>query len=310
MARKLRIEYPGALHHVINRGNYRRDLFESVGAAKAFLEVLDDAAAKFGWRIHAYVLMNNHFHIAIETPQPTLGEGMHWLQSTIATRFNRLRSESGHLFQGRYKQLVIEDFAALARVVDYIHLNPCRAKVVSPEQVTGYRWSSLQALLRGPRPDGLVAKDWLQARGGWTDDQAGLEAYATYLSELAQDEKQWESAGLVGLSKGWAIGTHAWKKALAKAYAQQSVPVGLARDEINELRETRWEAALEDSLKEKGKSVDDLLTKPWKQEWKIALAREIRQNSGASIAWLATHLHLGAATSLRSYLHQAKKAQN
>lgn len=143
MARKLRIEYPGALHHVINRGNYRRDLFESVGAAEAFLRTLTEAAGKYGWRLHAYVLMRNHFHIAVETPEPTLGEGMHWLQSTMATRFNRLRGESGHLFQGRYKSLVIEDFASLARVVDYIHLNPVRAKVVLPEQVEGYRWSSL-----------------------------------------------------------------------------------------------------------------------------------------------------------------------
>ena len=169
MARRLRIEYPGAMHHVINRGNYRRDLFESVGAAEAFLRTLFEGATKFGWRVHAYVLMRNHFHLAVETPEPTLGEGMHWLQSSMATRFNRLRAESGHLFQGRYQALLIEDGAALARVVDYIHLNPVRAKIVLPEQATNYRWSSLAALLKGPRPALLTAQDWLQARGGWSD---------------------------------------------------------------------------------------------------------------------------------------------
>lgn len=306
MARKLRIEYPGALHHVINRGNYRRDLFESVGAAKAFLDVLFTAATKFGWRLHGYVLMRNHFHIAVETPEPTLGEGMHWLQSTMATRFNRLRSESGHLFQGRYKQLVIEDTAALARVVDYIHLNPCRAKVLGPDQVVGYRWSSLHALMKGPRPDVLVAGDWLQARGGWLDDRAGLNAYAAFVSDLAQNEAQWASAGLVGLSKGWAIGTHAWRKALAKTYSQQSLSVGLPRDEITELREARWETALHDSLRATGKSAEDLLTRPKKQDWKIALAQEVRRTSGASISWLASQLHLGASGTLRSYLYHAK----
>ena len=85
MARRLRIEYPGAMHHVINRGNYRRDLFENVGAAEAFLRTLHEAAGKFGWKLHAYVLMRNHFHLAVETPEPTLGEGMHWLQSSRPT---------------------------------------------------------------------------------------------------------------------------------------------------------------------------------------------------------------------------------
>ena len=169
MARRLRIEYPGALHHVINCGSYRRDLFDSVGAAEAFLVTLFQAADKFGWRVHAYVLMPNHFHLAVETPEPNLGEGMHWLQSSMATRFNRLRRESGHLFQGRYQALLIENVAALTRVVNYIHLNPVRAKIVPPEQVAGFRWSSLAALLKGPRPTALKAQDWLRGRaeGVW-----------------------------------------------------------------------------------------------------------------------------------------------
>ena len=187
MARRLRIEYAGALHHVINRGNYRRDLFESEGAGDAFLRTLFEAAGKFGWKIHAYVLMLNHFHLVVETPEPTLGEGMHWLQSTIATRFNRLRSESGHLFQGRYKAMLIENSAALARVVDYGHLNQVRAKVILPEQVEEYRWSSLSALLKGARQPALTAVEGLMARGGWADDEQGLRCYAEYLCDLAQD---------------------------------------------------------------------------------------------------------------------------
>jgi REP element-mobilizing transposase RayT len=149
MARKLRIEYPGAKYHIINRGNYRRDLFESTGAGEAFLTALGEAAGRHGWRLFAYVLMRNHFHLAIETPQPNLVEGMHWLQSTVATRFNRFRDERGHLFQGRYQSILIEDAAALARVVDYIHLNPVRARVVATEHLCDYRWSSLFLYLRG-----------------------------------------------------------------------------------------------------------------------------------------------------------------
>lgn len=310
MARRLRIEYPGAIHHVINRGNYRRDLFESVGAAEAFLSTLFEAADKFGWQVHAYVLMRNHFHLAIETPEPTLGEGMHWLQSSMATRFNRLRGESGHLFQGRYHALLIEDGRALARVVDYIHLNPVRAKIAAPEQVSGYRWSSLAALLRGPRPLRLTAKDWLTAIGDWPDNAAGHRAYAAYLLDLARDEAAWIREGLVELGKGWAIGSLAWRRALAKEHAARALSTGLPRAERIELRAASWQASLEAGLAESGKSLPDLKTKPLKQSWKIELALRVRRESGASISWLAENLHLGAAATLRVYLHHAKQATN
>lgn len=309
MARRLRIEYPGAMHHVINRGNYRRDLFESVGAAEAFLVTLFQAADKFGWRVHAYVLMRNHFHLAVETTEPTLGEGMHWLQSSMATRFNRLRSESGHLFQGRYQALLIEDTNALARVVDYIHLNPVRAKIVIPEQVAGYRWSSLAALLKGPRPPALTAKDWLTAIGDWPDHAAGHRAYAAHLLELARDEAAWTREGLVGLGKGWAIGSLAWRRALAKQHAARALSTGLPRAERRELREASWQASLAGGLSESGKSPSDIKTKPLKQPWKIDLALRVRRQSGASISWLAENLHLGAAATLRVYLHHAGQAK-
>ncbi len=146
--------------------------------------------------MHAYVLMRNHFHLAVETPEPTLGEGMHWRQSSMATRFNRLRLESGHLFQGRYQALLIEGVHALARVVDYIHLDAVRAKIVAPEQATGYRLSSLAALLRDPRPLSSTVKDWLAAIGDWPDNAAGHRAYAAYLLELARDEAALGPRGL------------------------------------------------------------------------------------------------------------------
>ena len=93
MARKLRIEFPDAVYHVLNRGNYRRDLFLSAGEAGAFVKALEEAAEIYGWRIHAYAVMRNHYHVALRTPQPNLTEGMHWLQTTFATRFNRLHGE-------------------------------------------------------------------------------------------------------------------------------------------------------------------------------------------------------------------------
>jgi REP element-mobilizing transposase RayT len=105
MPRKLRLEFPDACYHVINRGNYRRDLFAGKGSAEAFERTLFEACARFGWRLHAFIIMRNHFHLAVETPEPNLSDGMKWLQGTWAMRFNRFRGEVGRPFQGRYKAI-------------------------------------------------------------------------------------------------------------------------------------------------------------------------------------------------------------
>jgi len=144
VARRLRIQFPGVIYPIINRGNYRRDLFATDGAARSFEHVLGETGARFGWKIHAFAPARNHFHLAITTPVPNLGDGMHWLQTAFALRFNRFRSESGHLFQARYQSPLIQDATALVRVVDYIHLNPVRAGMVSAHQLVGFRWGSLK----------------------------------------------------------------------------------------------------------------------------------------------------------------------
>jgi REP element-mobilizing transposase RayT len=227
MARKLRIQFPGAIYHVINRGNYRRDLFLSPGEGQAFLDAFQEAAGLMGWQVHAYALMRNHYHLAIETPQPNLVEGMHWLQSTWGTRFNRFRRERGHLFQGRYQSVLIQDAAALGRVVDYIHLNPVRARIVPPEQVRQYRWSSLSGIVKST---GWIGGDGWRAGGRFADSDAGRSAYERHLVDIGrEDETGWEARGLTGLSKGWAIGTLGWRKTLARKYGHLALAPGGSR---------------------------------------------------------------------------------
>ncbi len=299
MARRLRIQFPGAIYHVVNRGNYRRDLFVSAGEAQAFLAALQEAARRMGWRVHAYALMRNHYHCAVETPEPNLVEGMHWLQSTWATRFNRFRQERGHLFQGRYQSLLVEDAAALGRVVDYIHLNPVRAKIVAPEQVRHYRWTSLPGIVKG---DGWTDNRGWQAGGRFADDKLGRAAYERFLIEVGRDEATWAARGLTGLSVGWAIGTTGWQRALAKKHGPIALGGGLERCEVEKLRQAAWEEALADGLKVLQRAPADLASKPLKQPWKLKLAARIREKSGAPASWLAARLQLGAASSLRSYL--------
>ena len=129
MARPLRVEYPGALYHVMNRGDRRQAIFRDDADRHLFLESLQTACEKTGWQIHAYCLMPNHFHLIPETPIANLVAGMKWLLGTYTIRFNRRHQLSGHLFGGRYKaQLIDPANAGYLRVAcDYVHLNPVRA---------------------------------------------------------------------------------------------------------------------------------------------------------------------------------------
>jgi len=109
MPRKLGIEYPGARYHIISSGNYRKDLFVQRGSGEAFERTIFEAALRCGWELFAYVIMSNHYHLALRTPEPNLVVGMKWLQITFATRFNCFHRERGHVFQGRYKSLLVAE---------------------------------------------------------------------------------------------------------------------------------------------------------------------------------------------------------
>jgi putative transposase len=244
MARRLRIQFEGALYHVINRGNFRRDVFETAGAAKAFEDTLGETCERHNWRVHAYVLMRNHYHVALETPDANLVDGIHWLQSTYASRFNRFRGVRGHLFQGRYQALVIQDTAALVRVANYIHLNPVRASLVVASQVGLFRWSSLPRFTRSPRASWLVGTDLL-SQFGLADSSNGWSEYTRYLIELAGDPQEQERQEFSQLETGWAIGTAGWRQALAHTYSHRALEQGIARSELREIKERRWRNALD-----------------------------------------------------------------
>lgn len=303
MPRKLRIQNPGALYHVINRGNYRSDLFGSEGAAQAFLKALFEAVSQYGWKLHAYVLMRNHYHLALETPLPNLVEGMHWLQGTFSNRFNRFRKQNGHVFQGRYKALILEDKDVLSRVVDYIHLNPVRAGVVRPGQINQFRWSSLPQFLKGNRPAGLVCNEWLAARGGWRDNVRGLKSYLQYLHDVGDNEREQKKAGLTKLSRGWALGTHGWKQALAREHGHKTFREGLEKEEIKEIKQLNWENALAEALQAAGRKIEEVETKPRLQHWKLEIASRLRKQTGAPIVWIAKKLCLGSPATTRNYLY-------
>ena len=159
MARPLRIEFPGALYHVTSRGNASQRVFRDDEDRELFLATLAWVVERFGWRCHAYCLMDNHIHLLIDTPQPNLSRGMRQLNGVYTQRFNRRHGKVGHLFQGRYKAILVEKEGYLLELARYIVLNPVRAKMVkTPER---YPWSSYQPMLGlAPVPPAL-AIEWV-----------------------------------------------------------------------------------------------------------------------------------------------------
>ena len=151
MPRKLRIQYPGAIYHVMNRGDRREKIFADDQDRERFLNTLGETCGKTGWQVHAYCLMSNHFHLVVETPQPNLVAGMKWFLGTYTSRYNRRHKEFGHLFSGRYKSLVVDGSATgyLKSVCDYVHLNPIRAGLLKQNQrLEDYLWSSYGQYLK------------------------------------------------------------------------------------------------------------------------------------------------------------------
>ncbi len=288
MARKLRMEFPGAVYHVINRGNYRGDIFATAGARGAFLKCLWAACEKSGWRLHAYVLMRNHFHLALETPRGNLVLGMQWLQATFANRFNRLRKAQGHLFQGRYKALLVEPGAALGRLCDYIHLNPVRAGVVTVAGLKDFRDSSYWQLWReADRPSCLDLHAALARAGKLADTPAGRRQYEKYLVWQAAHGPAGRNAAYVSLSQGWALGSEGFKERLVRELDPAATSRAWETLGKREIQLRQWQSALDAGLRRLQRQPEELARGPVAQPWKVALAVHLKEQTQASNGWLA-----------------------
>ena len=209
MPRKPRVEYAGAVYHVLNRGNYRQEIFTVTGSSEAFERVLFDACSRFGWRLYAYVLLSNHYHLCLRTEDANLVVGMQWLQSTFANRFNRFVQERGHVFQGRYQALLVENSSSLLRVVNYIHLNPVRAGLQTIDTLKEHLHSSFPKYFQRIRPACLDATDWLREAGELKPSPASLRCYHKALTLLVESDRKKRDVLHQEMCRGWYIGTRA-----------------------------------------------------------------------------------------------------
>ena len=155
MARPLRIEFPGAYYHITSRGNERKAIFKNMGDRESFLSYLKLAYLRYGAVIHVFCLMNNHYHLLLETPKGNLSQIMRYINGAYSTYFNVKHKRTGHLFQGRYKAILVDADEYAGELSRYIHLNPVRAGIVDiPEK---YAWSSYQYYVgKKKKPDWLA----------------------------------------------------------------------------------------------------------------------------------------------------------
>ena len=279
---------------MINRGNFRQDLFSRPRTAQAFEKTLFEACERCGWELGAYCIMRNHFHLALATPKGNLVEGMQWLQSTFGNRFNRTFSEQGHVFQGRYKAILVEPGENWLRVINYIHLNPVRAGLVTVANLEAHSWSSFPKFLRKKtRPRFLRCGDWLPGITRKGDTQADWRRYRDLLDYLNGLSPAKKTKAFDGLSRGTVLGTDSFRRAVWDDFKKMDLAKDWGGKELRELNEIEWEVLLTGQMKALGKTDHDVRNDRKSAEWKAALAWSVKKRTSAGNRWLGEQLNMG-----------------
>ena len=325
MARSIRIEYRGAFYHVMARGNRREAIFRDDKDRQLFVKTLGEACTRSGWRVHAWVLMSNHYHLFVETPEAHLVPGMQWLQNTYTRRFNRRHSLWGRLFGDRYKAVLVEGKRSYyyETLLDYIHLNPVRAKLVRPRQgqsVLDYKWSSVaggHALPARKRPKWLPTEAILEAFG-CKDTASGRRKFVERLDRRAAEEET-KQCGVIPLPeemdarcshlrRGWYWGSQAFGDKLLK---MAGAVIGRDRNRMYrgslERRAhdaTRAEQLLQEGLQAARLDLSSLQRIPGSDPRKVAIAGMIWRQTVVPQKWLAQRLWMKSAANVSQQLRR------
>jgi len=302
VARKLRVQYPGAIYHVMNRGDHREPIFRSHKDRESFLEALGQSCEKTDWQVHAWCLMSNHFHLVVETPRANLVPGMKWLLGTYTMRFNRRHKLFGHLFSGRYKALPVDGSGTgyLKTVCDYVHLNPARAKLLSAKQkLSEFRWSSYPEYLkqRSARRPWLRVDRLFGEHAIPKDSPAGRKQFERRM-ELRRAAEDGDEFG--PLERGWCVGSEAFRKELL---AQMSAGPEHYGEEIRESGEEKARRMLQAELKGLGWREAELERRQKGDPAKVRIAIRLRRETTMTLQWIAQTLHMGTKTHLAHLLY-------
>jgi REP element-mobilizing transposase RayT len=320
MARKLRLEYAGAVYHVMNRGNRQQAIFRTDEDRKCFLGALGEVCERTGWKVHAYVLMGNHYHLLLETPEPNLTAGMQWLQGTYTKRFNAVHREWGHLFQGRYKAIPVEsDGEYFLAVATYIHLNPMRMKGYDFERAhpEDYVWSSYLGYVQKRKREPWLCVDRVLAAFNLRDTSAGRARFAAHLTkrvlEVRHADKPWEAdERWKKIRRGWYFGGETFRGRMLEGISEVlsgdgGTPFG--GEAIRQHNEEQAERLIAQGLGLLGMKEADLEGLAKNSPEKYALAWPLRRHTGVKVSWIKRRLQMGKATRFSSWLKRLEASR-
>jgi len=306
MARPLRIEYAGAIYHVLSRGDRSEAIFRTDADRKLFLDLLGQNCRRTGWQIHAYCLMDNHFHLVVETPRSNLSAGMQWLLGSYTQRFNRRHRFWGHVFGGRYKALLVDGRPGgtyLRRVCDYVHLNPVRAGMLgNKEKVHRYRWSSYtHYVMAKNKRTAWLRTDRLMGEHGLVSESArSRREFSRRMESLRREANSPQQ--LQPIRRGWKLGGEDfldWILDKMEIPTKEAHP-GRERDETEHAKAQR---IVQVELKRLGWTKAELKRRRKGDEAKIVLARRLREETAVSLRWIAENLYMGTWTHVSNRLY-------
>jgi putative transposase len=316
MARPLRIEYAGAYYHVMARGNQGQVIFRDDKDRVRFLETLAEACEKTGWRVHAYVLMGNHYHLLLETPEANLVAGMKWLQGAYTQRFNGRHKIRGHLFQGRYKAVVVDgqDPNYLQVVSTYIHLNPARAGLVKAvkEALKRYRWSSYPWYLSRHCPVWLCRAVVMASVRLEPNERSGYAAYInSRVMELgikagkAELEEKWKE-----VRRGWYLGGEKFLDKL-DGWLERAISGRRRESQSGGARRAHDERTAEKLIGQGLAALDwtevELKSKGLGAMEKVVLAWWLRRTTTVGLRWVSDRLVMGHYTRVTQAMSRAQR---
>ena len=310
MPRQLRIEYEGAVYHLLSRGDRREDIFWDDADRQNFLVLLGRTCERTAWQVHAYCLMSNHFHLVVETPRANLVAGMKWLLGSYTMRFNRRHRLSGHVFAGRYKSLLIDesDPIYLRTVCDYVHLNPARARMIKPEQaLQSYRWSSYPAYLLRAK----ARTKWLRCDRLFGDHGLGKETRRSRLEFSRRTEQLRLSADEVlakELRRGWIYGAEDFMARLIDRF-EKPVTEHHRSEERIQTDEELAERIVRAGMKELGWDEKELRRRRKGDQNKLRIATELRYSASVNLKWIARRLQMGSWSHVSNLLRTEAKVQ-
>lgn len=305
MPRQPRVQFPGAIYHVMSRGDRREDIFLDDVDRQDFLKTLAEASLKTGWQVHAYRLMRNHFHLVFETPAANLVDGMRWLLSAYTIRLNHRHKLSGHVFSGRYKALLVESGGGyLKTVCDYVRLNPVRANLLkSEERLLAYPWSSLvwYVAAKPHRPQWMRVDRLLGEHGNLADTAQGRMEFEKRMETRRCEEM--DARDRTAIERGWCLGSPEFRQAALEKLDGEpgGNHPGLERGELADEKAGR---IIKEELKRLGWKAADPAKRRKSDPDKLAIAARLRKETTLTVKRIAERLSLGNSNSATTRLRE------